>query len=252
MSLCIGGNISVMCFCSIWLLIHFWDLSVWSSLAAVLIGFFLADVLSGLVHWATDTWFHDGVIFGRWFAIAREHHTHPENIFGYCFYEHATVGSAASAFLIGPIAALTALLPPTSLVAESMCIYLVICVCGLFGTSLHNLGHRNSGPGLVRFLQRWHLLMCVDHHQEHHRGDHTMRYCTVNGWANWLLDGLKVWRGLEHIIHRATGAIPRENDRAWRRRFEGVGTTVGSPRSPVSRAEISRASDVPLHDDCCV
>lgn len=219
MYLCIGGNILVICFCVLWLLMNgrAANLPVWGVAVAALAGYFLADVVSGLVHWVTDTWFHDGSPFGRWFAIAREHHTHPEHILSYSFYEHATVGSVPSTFIIGPVAVLTSLQTPTSIVAAWMLVYLVIAICGFFGTTLHNLGHFHTESRFVRFAQRWHLVLSAGHHDEHHSAGHTVRYCTVNGWANYLLDGLKVWRGLEYVIHRFTGAIPRENDEAWRR-----------------------------------
>lgn len=217
---CVGVNLLVIAFCAAWLLLkwHTVDLSLMGVAVALLVGYFFADIASGLVHWATDTWFHEEQ-FGRAIAIAREHHIHPQHILGYGFLENATLGSAPSALVIGPIATLTALLPESSFTAGFMIVFLVISVCLFFGTSIHNLGHRHGALALTRLAQRWHLLMSPKHHSVHHRGDQTVRYCTVNGWANYLLDRVHFWRWLERCIQQATGAIPREDDVAWKRRY---------------------------------
>ena len=46
-----------------------------------------------------------------------------------------------------------------------------------------------------------------------------MRYCVVNGWADAVCDRLGVWRGLERVISRMTGAVPRQDDEDWQRRW---------------------------------
>jgi len=220
MRACVGANLTLIAACGTWLLLN-WraaEVSPWTVIAALLVGYFLADVASGLVHWATDTWFDERVFFGRRIAIAREHHTHPKNILGYSFLEHATVGSTPSALFIGPFAVITALSPTSGFTFGLMIVFLVISVCLLFGTSLHNLGHRRCSSVLLRWAQRFRLVMSPEHHSAHHCGDHTIRYCTVNGWADYPLDRLDVWRWLERRIERVTGAVPRRDDVAWRTR----------------------------------
>ena len=89
----IGGNIAVILFCASWLICYFTvaGLSLPYLTAALLAGYFLADFSSGAVHWAMDTWFDERTM-GRAIAITREHHTHPDHVYG--FLENASFGSA--------------------------------------------------------------------------------------------------------------------------------------------------------------
>lgn len=214
----VSANVLLIVLCFFWFGLN-WDEaqpSAWIVAAAILAGYIAADFVSGFVHWLNDTWFDEKVFLGRRIAIAREHHTHPQNILGYTFLEQATVGSAPSVVLIGPVAAFVSLSPISELSIFLMVVCLEVAVCLLFGTSLHNLGHRRGKFGLTRFAQRWKLVMSPEHHQLHHRGDHSIRYCTVNGWADYPLDQLNFWRWLEGVVQWVTGAIPRENDHQWR------------------------------------
>ena len=92
----IGANIAVILFCAFWLACYFTLAALsWPYLmAALLAGYFLADFSSGAVHWAMDTWFDERTM-GRAIAITREHHTHPDHVYG--FLENASFGSAAAA-----------------------------------------------------------------------------------------------------------------------------------------------------------
>lgn len=217
---CVWANVALVALCICWVAVNWVEVqpSAWIVAAAILAGYFTADFLSGFVHWLNDTWFNENAFLGRRIAIAREHHTHPQNILGYTFWEQATVGSAPSVVLVGPVAIWVSLSPASELSVFLMIVCLKVAVCLLFGTSLHNLGHRRGRFALTRLAQRLHLVMSPKHHLPHHRGDHSIRYCTVNGWANYPLDQLNLWRRLEGVIHRVTGAIPRENDSKWRDR----------------------------------
>ena len=103
----IGSNIAVILFCASWLIYYFTvaGLSLPYLMAALLVGYFLADFSSGAVHWAMDTWFDERTM-GRAIAITREHHTHPDHVYG--FLENASFGSAPSAVVFG----LAAIVPP--------------------------------------------------------------------------------------------------------------------------------------------
>ena len=96
----IGSNIAVILFCASWLIYYFTvaGLSLPYLMAALLVGYFLADFSSGAVHWAMDTWFDERTM-GRAIAITREHHTHPDHVYG--FLENASFGSAPSAVVSG-------------------------------------------------------------------------------------------------------------------------------------------------------
>ena len=178
-----------------------------------------------MVHWATDTWFSEKQ-FGRLIAIAREHHTHPSHILGYRFLENATLGSAPSALLIGPLAIVIAFLPRTEFLYAVMILFLLISLTLLFGTSLHNIGHRKVRSPVLKLAQKLRLVITPAYHHVHHSGNQTTRYCTVNGWANPLLDRLGFWRAAERLINAATGAVPRDDDVRWQSHYRETGQMI--------------------------
>jgi plasmanylethanolamine desaturase len=200
-----------------------------TTLLALFVGYFLSDVASGLVHWATDTWFSERQ-FGRLIAIAREHHTHPSHILGYRFLENSTLGSFPSALFIGPLAIWIAFLPRSELLYAIMIVCFLISLTLFFGTSLHNIGHRKAKSPAIKLGQKLGLFITPAYHHVHHSGDQTTRYCTVNGWANPLLDRIGFWRGLERLISAVTGAVPREDDVRWQSHYRDTGEMIAIHR----------------------
>ncbi|MEA2943761.1 MAG: hypothetical protein QOD09_4290 [Bradyrhizobium sp.] len=227
MRLSIGANALVMAFCAGYLVLQYNASAIsWVYIAvALLVGYFVADFASGLVHWGLDTWFDERQL-GRVVAIAREHHTHPQHILGYGFMEHCTLGSAPSAILVGLPALVTALCPTSIPAYCLMIVWLVTSTCLFFGTSFHNLSHRRSKSAIIRAAQKMHLVVAPEHHWVHHRSDQIIRYCVINGWANYVCDPLGVWRGLEWLIQKLTGAVPRRDDLEWQRLYKETGTLI--------------------------
>ena len=218
MRVVVGANIAIIAFCVVYLVREFEasGIGLLQALVSALIGYFVADLASGVVHWSIDTWF-DEKSLGRAVRIAREHHTHPQVILGYPFLEHAALGSAGGVAMVGPMAVLTAFfVNPTAY--SFMIVWAITAVCLLFGTSLHNLGHKRAKSPLLVALQRWGLVNSPAHHAAHHNNQ-VIRYCAVNGWANYPCDALGFWRGLESIVQGVTGCVPRENDLEWQRLF---------------------------------
>jgi hypothetical protein len=233
MRCCVGANMVVIACCALYLVRHFAAAGLgWTSLmAALVVGYFLADLASGAVHWVIDTWLDERTL-GRGIAITREHHTHPDHVHGYGFLEFASLGSAPSAVVFGSAFAITALCPVSALAYALVVLWFVGSLCLLFGMSFHNLAHRPAGSAIMRLAQRLHLVCPPAHHWVHHR-DHTVHYCVVNGWANYVTDDLHLWRGLERLIGAVTGMVPRLDETAWERRYRETGVLAGpQPRSP--------------------
>jgi hypothetical protein len=206
----------------LWLGQHQTDAGIgpgWLALA-VAAALYLADWFSGFVHWATDTWF-DEVFLERIISIAREHHLYPREIVGYGFRDYVAYSSWPNIAFVGPVTlALTFAADPTPAIFATVTICLVISGIMVFGTYAHRLGHKNTGWKIIRIMQDYNLLITPGYHAIHHRGNHDIRYCVINGWANPLCDRIRFWRGLEWIVERTTGAVPRQNDHEWFDRFE--------------------------------
>lgn len=229
--LCCAANALVILGCAVYLVGHYDAAGLrWPWLiAALLLGYFLADLFSGLVHWVVDTWL-DEKMLGRGIAMTREHHSHPSHVLLYDFFDQGSLGAAPSAMVFGIAAAVTTLFPVSALTYALMTIWFVIATCMLFGMSFHNLAHWPVRPPLLRWAQRLHLVCSPEHHWRHHH-DHTNRYCVINGWANYPCDRLRLWSRLERLVTVTTGRAPRADAAAWERKLGNAGDIAGVPRA---------------------
>lgn len=180
-------------------------------------GLFVADLLSGVAHWAFDTWFDEHhPVFHRMVLVVREHHIAPQEMFRYPFYNDTGQLSVIALLLTAPILLPVTLWAPASVPAVAgvwACV--LYAVCFVFMLEFHKSGHRRPVHGVTRVLQGCHLLLSPRHHWQHHSGAYDTHYCLINGWADHLMDAMGGWRTLERVIQRWTGAVPRSNDDVW-------------------------------------
>ena len=195
----------------------------WLAIAiAVAVGLFIGDFLSGVLHWAFDTWFDETMgPLSRMVVIVREHHIYPQNIFRYGFRDEAGPVSVASLGFTAPIylVVMTGAGAPSVVALAAILTCLVVSLCMALMLQCHKLGHEKTNSRILLALQRAGLLMSPRHHFCHHRGQHDTHYCLINGWADMVMDRIGFWRWAERMIAASTSAAPRRSDHEWRRHY---------------------------------
>ena len=184
----------------------------WVVLTAVLLGYLAADLVSGLVHWAADTWGSvDMPILGP--AVLgpfREHHRDPLAITRHDFVE--TNGNNCLVSMPGALLSLMIPLDRGWLGVFASVFLVALMFWVLMTNQFHKWAHLDSPPAWIAFLQRWHLILPPEHHAVHHTAPFNRYYCITVGWMNWPLQAIRFFPAMEWLVSSLTGALPRQDD----------------------------------------
>lgn len=195
----IGSLAAFAALFAVWLFTFEFTGPWWDIPLGILLGSLVADVGSGIVHWFWDTWGKSswpvvGPVFVRPF---REHHVDPTDITRHDFIET----NGLSAFGCIPLLIAAIIFHVNWLAATSLFV---------LGTNqAHKWAHTEDPHPVVRFLQKYRLILPPKIHNAHHAKPHMTHYCITHGWCNPLFDRLGVFRVLERYIARWTRAVPR-------------------------------------------
>lgn len=157
-------------------------------------GLCAADFVSGLVHWAADSYGSAKTpVFGGFVSTFRLHHSDQADI-----TRHDVIEANADVFTFSAPVHLVLLV----LVQSPFWLSFAF---GLFFASypssqLHKWAHLQCRPALVARLQRMGVLLSPGRHARHHAGRHDQAYCITTGWLNPLLDRTRFFRGLERLL----------------------------------------------------
>lgn len=192
--------------------------SAWIATAlGCVAGSLAADVVTGGVHWACDTWGSQKtpVVGASLIRSFREHHTQPLAMLDHDSIEvngeATTAATAAFALLAFPAS--------QAVLAEHPFFYGLawsLISFSALANQLHQWAHAAHLPRVVRMLQRIGLVLTPVRHARHHSGAHTSGYCITTGWMNPMLDAIGFWRALERGVSTLTGAEPRRHEGAER------------------------------------
>lgn len=177
-----------------------------SSLGAMAGSILIADLFSGVIHWAEDT-------YARYKpqrkvrlinVIARDNETHHRR--PRAFLERTWWQSSWDLVLFG--AAIAAAAYALGHLSWAVMIFVVLSVNA---NQMHKWSHKNprENPRLITWLQRLHLLQSPRHHGRHHSGSKDSHYCVVTNFLNPLLEEVSFWRKLEKLVTRVTGKAPK-------------------------------------------
>lgn len=200
--------------CEIALAVRVWpllDLSPAGWLALLAGSFLLADFVSGLFHWAADTWGSPEmpVIGGLFVRPFRDHHIDEMGITRHDFFEvtGANCAIALPWFLVHLVDLERS---PNAAVGAT---FLGAFLFFVFLTALsHRWAHSETPPALAKVFQKTGLLLSPELHKRHHEAPHTSYYCITSGALNPVLDKARFFRALEVIVASVTGLVPREDE----------------------------------------
>jgi ubiquitin-conjugating enzyme E2 variant len=174
------------------------------AVAGAGLGYALADLVSGLVHWGCDRFGSSAtpVLGPRLIAPFREHHERPEAMVEHDFAE--LVGSSLLA--VTPIwAASWWWVGAGSAAWQGFALALGLAT-GLTNV-LHRWAHVPEPPRTVRWLQRHRLILSRAEHARHHAPPFATHYCVTTGWWNGPLARSGVLEWLEWRLK--VGGRPR-------------------------------------------
>lgn len=183
----------------------FLDVGVLEILALALltpITWLLVDVLSGVVHWALDTYGSPQTpLIGPVIGDFRHHHVDQSAILDKGFLE-CCGGAAVPA--LGVLALLDLAVWWTGSVVL-LGVGIVFISGSVLTNYIHRHAHHPAPTPVMRALQRLRLVLPPAEHRRHHRGDHRRGYGITNGWSNPLLERLGAYRGAEIVLSTLRG-----------------------------------------------
>jgi ubiquitin-conjugating enzyme E2 variant len=165
----------------------------------------LADAVSGLIHWAQDTfWSESTPIVGRW--IVQPNVIHHRR--GTRFVSKSWLESSWDLLAVGFMTLVSA----WALGCLTWHVWLFVLL-GVNANQIHKWNHmpRHRVPLVVRALQSAQLLQTMNHHALHHRGTRNTHYCVITPLLNRTLDRAGFWRFLERVFVPFV-PTPRRND----------------------------------------
>lgn len=167
------------------------NLTITAGVISAVLGYLLADFMSGLVHFLGDSFGTVRTpIFGPTFIFPfREHHVDPEDITRHGFIEtngHNCLVSLPVMIVMHYFLFSAAIASVAASIAFGTGFFLIL---GIFATNqFHKWAHTKHPSTFITFLQKYRLILSPKHHKVHHTAPFERYYCITTGWLNMLLE----------------------------------------------------------------
>jgi len=158
-----------------------------------------AELVTGLVHWLEDAYIReDTPLIGR--RIARPnivHHHYPRFMTRHNWLQSSWDLCLLAALVVGGAWALGWLTWEVGVFAALVA----------NANEFHKWEHRTRKENgrVISFLQDIRVLQTGRHHARHHTDPKNSHYCTITNFVNPVLDGLRVWAGIEWVLAKTVG-----------------------------------------------
>jgi hypothetical protein len=176
-------------------------LTLWLFLPVAFVAHVASDFVSGIVHWAADTYATATTPFvGPKFVRAfREHHDDPLAITHHDFVEANGDNCLVSQLVLLP--AYSFIPFRSSEVGVLLGFFVIVFIFSVLLTSIaHAWAHTPDPPRIARVLQRLGLVVSPSHHAKHHVAPHDRHFCITTGWMNPILDRSGFFTKLEKLL----------------------------------------------------
>ena len=184
----------------------------------------VADLISGIVHWAGDSYITPSVLETAWYVpgpmkrffqnLARKnikHHDDPLYLLRLTYLQ--ALGSTFPPFAAVMILSVAAGVRPW---------WWLVSAIALCGPLVHRWAHDKPAriPRVVRYLQHLRILQTAQNHRKHHVVESNnvsskatklvagRSYCVITNAANYIPDETHAWRALEYIVYNVSGIQP--------------------------------------------
>jgi len=173
----------------------------------IIIGFLLADLITGSFHWFEDTYLDYCVDIPFIGEIAKDnelHHYFPRSMLAYSYLENITVSLPAIIIVLVIIYFLN-----KNLFIKYPYFIATFSFFAIIANIIHKFSHMRDceKSWFLNLLQKYGILASSDHHKLHHKLSNE-KYCVITEFNNFYLDKLHVWRLIETIIYAVTGVKP--------------------------------------------
>ncbi len=177
---------------------------LWMIWLAFPAGWALSDFLSGIVHWACDTYgtVETPVVGQSMIRPFRLHHKYPRDITTHNLV--ITIGNSCIAAIPVFILILYYLYSgrPSATMAFTGITFSVMAAGVVMTNQFHKWAHLEKKGKLLRFFMALHIILDEEHHDRHHEEPHTTHYCITNGMLNPILERIKFFRAAEWFLAR--------------------------------------------------
>lgn len=172
----------------------------WIFAGLVFAALVAADFVSGLVHFLADNFGDpDTPILGRVFIFPfREHHVDPKAITRHGYLE--TNGANCLISLPVVICVLCFTSGEEDFLLRLFAFFFLTAI--FFTNQIHKWAHTDTPPAIIRFLQKYGLILSPENHAVHHRAPHDQYYCITLGWLNLPLMRLQFFTRLKGFLKK--------------------------------------------------
>jgi len=189
----------------------------WVLVVSCILAMTLADLFSGLAHWAADTWGSlETPLVGKTFIRSfREHHLDPFRITVHDVIETNGDNCMLTVPFLFLLAFKAEIKQENAGDLFKVCFVAFLCIWVSLTNQIHKWAHMIKPPRSIALLQDWYIILPRKNHQIHHHTPFDRYYCITTGWLNPLLGSIGFWKRMENSITWATGEIPRKDDAYW-------------------------------------